>query len=343
MDLSAGLAASVDEVTAATPTDPQFREGTSIWVWDDAGRLSMPRLAIEVVGATWETARQLTGNITLPEGRVLRIDAEAPALPAQDASGRPRVLGAGAMAFECLEPFVHWRFRYEGEALSLSVEEQIAGRALAGADRTGLGSAPVSFDLDMRMTAPAWAQGSLGGKGFVPSEDRFEQLFKMTGQARIDGQYFDLSGGGLRVHRKGGARTPPGDFFGHSWHSAFFPSGRAFGVIHYHPRPDGSAKFCEGWVMHEDGQVLPAEIVGTPWIRDMRPRGEDVSFTFRTARGDVRIEGETHATTFTPARKTAEGETWLGASIFTNLQQGTARYRWGDEEAFGMIERSYLS
>ena len=151
-------------------------------------------------------------------------------------------------------------------------------------------------------------------------------------------------GGGLRIHRTGGARTPHWRAcFGHCWQSAVFPSGRAFGLMAYHPRPDGSEKFIEAWVMHEDGEVLPARIVGIPWARDMQPSGEDVSFTLTTARGDIRIAAETFAMTFVPARKDVKPDTAAGATLFTNLQQGTARYRWGDEQALGMIERSFMA
>jgi hypothetical protein len=112
--------------------------------------------------------------------------------------------------------------------------------------------------------------------------------------------------------------------------------------MHYHPRPDGSSKFMEGWVMDTDGEVQAAQITTTPWMRDMRPSGEDVSFAVKTSGGDVRIEGETVSSTFHPARQRRGDAEQEGASLFTHLQQGTARYRWNDEQAFGMIERSYI-
>ena len=42
----------------------------------------------------------------------------------------------------------------------------------------------------------------------------------------------------------------------------------------------------------------------------------------------------TALSTFVPERSIGEGVT------FPTLQQGIARYRWDDEEAYGMIERS---
>jgi hypothetical protein len=53
-----------------------------------------------------------------------------------------------------------------------------------------------------------------------------------------------------------------------------------------------------------------------------------------TSRGAVRIAGETVLSSLRPPRPTETG------TVFPLLQSGIARYRWGDEEAFGMIERS---
>jgi hypothetical protein len=333
---------AVDEVTAETPSDPEYREGTSMWIWDDAGRTTLPRVAVECVGATWESARMVTANVAMPDGRVYVVHDDAPPHPVRDAAGRSRVLGAGPIRFECIEPFVQWRFSLDGKAAATTVHDQIGGKAPRGADVAVASSVPVAVDLDTRMATPAWVQGALGGTGFVAGEHRFEQLFKAEGTVRIDGEEIPFSGSGLRIHRKGGTRTGPSDFFGHAWQSAIFPSGRAFGYIHYYPRPDGSPKFVEGWVMHDDGEVLAAQIVDTPWMGAMQASGEDVSMTFRSARGDVHIEGETFTSTFIPARLNRDPASPVGASMRTNLQQGTARYRWDGEEALGMIERSYL-
>ena len=58
IDLTGALDPSIDEVTATVPSDPAYREGHNMWIWDDAGQLNVPRMAVEVVGATWETARE---------------------------------------------------------------------------------------------------------------------------------------------------------------------------------------------------------------------------------------------------------------------------------------------
>lgn len=102
---------------------------------------------------------------------------------------------------------------------------------------------------------------------------------------------------------------------------------------HYRPRPDGSVKYREGWVLDGD-EILPAYVQDTPWMTHEQPTGEDVSFTLRTQRGSVSIAGETFVSSFRPPRPVGDGAT------FPLLQSGIARYRWDDEEAYGMIERS---
>jgi hypothetical protein len=69
----------------------------------------------------------------------------------------------------------------------------------------------------------------------------------------------------------------------------------------------------------------------------MQPAGEDVSLVVRTARGDIRVEGETFVSWFRPEHARPGS-----ATTFPTLQSGIAKYRWGDEEAFGMIERSII-
>ena len=69
-------------------------------------------------------------------------------------------------------------------------------------------------------------------------------------------------------------------------------------------------------------------------MTDTRPSGEDVSFTLQTRNGSVRIAGETFVSSFRPPRPIGDGTT------FPLLHSGIAKYRWDDEVAFGMIERS---
>ena len=334
MDLTGGMELTEDEVTTTVPPAPDYREGTSMWIWDDAGRVGLPRIAVEALGATWDTARNASVNVALPDGRVLVVREDGPPHPVDDARGRPRILGAGPLRFECLEPFDRWRLTFDGLANATTVHDQIAACTGDAQPQAQPERVPLRLEINTRTAAPPWIQGSLDPDGhFVVGERRFEQLFLAEGEVDIDGTVMGFQGGGLRIHRKGGARSDYSDWYGHCWQSAVFPSGRAFGFIHYTPRPDGSVKYHEGWVL-QDGEVLAAKVVDTPWKQGWTPVGDDVSFTLRTARGDVSITAETALSTYNPPIPMG------GTVAFPPVQQGVAHYHWDDEEAYGMIERS---
>jgi hypothetical protein len=316
------------------PEDPSFREGVSLWVWDDEGRWCLPRIGVEATGRTWATSFETALCVADPAGRLLLAFGDGTPLPVGDDRGRPRVLGTSALRFECVEPFVRWRVEAEGRAVSLDAEDYVTGGVPKPRPGSGHPEAEVRLDLDAEMVAPPWFQGTHEPQGHqVVGERRFEQLARVTGTIAVDGAASSFAGGGLRVHRTGGDRSDYGDFHGHCWQSARFPSGRAFGYIHYRSGPDGAPRYHEGWVLDGD-EVMPARVVDPPWMAAVRPAGEEVSFTLRSAVGEVRIEGQTHASSFRPPRRTDADTT------FPLLHSGIARYRWGDEEAFGMVERS---
>jgi hypothetical protein len=325
------MAPAVDEITPAAPTSPSHREGVSMWIWDDEDRIGIPRSGVESVGTTWDSSRRAMMNIGLGDGRVAMLRAEVPPHPVTGADGRPRIFGAGPLRFECVEPFARWRLCFDGTVPLRNLTEQLAGDPPPVDDAQRL---VVELDIDAVMAAPPWAQGSLDPHGrFVPGEHRFEQLFRATGTVRIDGETRPFVGGGLRVHRTGGNRGAFDDWSGHCWQSALFPSGRAFGFIHYRARPDGPVRYHEGWLLDGD-DVLPAKVIDTPWLTATQASGEDVSFTLRTPNREVRISCETFVSAFRPPRHLADGR------IAPTLQSGITRCRWDDEPGHGMIERS---
>jgi hypothetical protein len=334
IDLSGGMAADVDEI-AAEPPNPDFMEGANVWLWDDEGRVTLPRVAIDAMGARWDEAHMISVNAALPGGRVLVVRDWAPPHPAADAKGRPRVRGAGPLRFECLEPFRHWRVTFEGLAGETTTEVQIGNR-FGGPDAVPPPTLPLAFEIDFAMTLAPWPNGAYEPDGATLStERRFEQLCSAAGEVRIDGAQIPLRGGGLRIRRKGSIqRSDYSDWMGHVWMSAQFASGRAFGIDHFHPRPDGSVRYHEGWV-RDEGEILPAKFVATPWKTDWIASGEDVSFTLRTKRGEVPISAETYVTTVNPIAQPPAGR-----AAFPSTQQGIVRCRWQGEDAYGMIERS---
>lgn len=329
-DLTGGMSPAVDEMTPAAPTSPSHREGVSMWVWDDEDHIGIPRSGVEALGATWGSSRRAMVNLGLGDGRVAMLRAEVPPHPVTGADGRPSVFGAGPLRFECVEPFARWRLRFDGAVPVRDLAEQLAGdRPVAAAKQL-----VVEVDIDAVMAAPPWVQGSLDPDGrFVPGEHRFEQLFRATGTVRIDGATRPFTGGGLRVHRTGSDRGAFDDWFGHCWQSALFPSGRAFGFIHYRARPDGPVRYHEGWLLDGD-DVLPAKVIDTPWLTGTQASGEDVSFILRTQNREVRISCETFVSAFRSPRPIAYGR------IAPTLQSGITRCRWDDEAGHGMIERS---
>jgi hypothetical protein len=77
--------------------------------------------------------------------------------------------------------------------------------------------------------------------------------------------------------------------------------------------------------------MYPARATRIPWLRDLRARGDDVSFELESELGVTRIEGVTELSTFQLHRDHLRG---------LYLSQSGARYSWGGASAYGMIERS---
>ncbi len=326
LDLTGGREPETDYLIAEPPTDPIRLEGLNVWLWDDAGEISLPRMGVDAQGATWTSERMVSANVARRDGRIYRLFVkDSPPHRTEGADGLPRVIGGGPLRFECLKPFESWRIRFDGQVEATTVEEQLGPHAQDAVHST----VPLELDIEARMAVPPWTQGTLETQGqYIAGEDRYEQLFSAKGHVTIDGIENAFTGGGLRVHRRGGRRSDMSDWRGHCWQSAKFPSGRAFGYIHHAARPGGSPRYCEGFVF-EDGTMYSAHVVNSPWMTTVMPSGQDVSFALEYNGRRAEIKGETIMSTFS-----------LNGPI-GNLQQGTVRYRWGNEYANGMIERSY--
>lgn len=336
LDLSGGIDPSIDEIVEDLPGMPLAREGVSMWMWDDDGAWGLPRMGVEALRSSGQTSYSVMLSLAFPDGWVASVRTNATGTPVLDRLGRPRVLGAGPLRFECLEPFARWRVSFDGVVMLAEVADQLVevGRPTDARSEVTAHEVALQLELDSTMALPPWVMGSFEHEGqFNLGERRFEQLFKATGNVSLDGAETPFVGGGLRIHRTGGDRGLFEDWYGHCWQSSLFPSGRGFGFIHYHPRPDGSARFREGW-LSGGGEIEPAQVEGTPWMTAAVPAGEDVSFTLRTPTRTVRIEAETFVSTF---RRTGPV---VDASDPLVLQSGITRCRWGSEESHGMIERS---
>jgi hypothetical protein len=336
VDLSGGLTDEHEFVFATQPADPEMRESVNAWIWDGGGGIGMPRIGVEAVADQWET-HDVQVNITTKDGRVFNIFEPGEVHDPLGADGKARILGAGPLAFELIEPFRHWALRLDGLALERTVEEQIAR---VSTDREP--TVPVEIDIDIVSVAPPWENGALlpearrvldeQDEGALMGGPRFEQLARATGTARIGDTNHRIDGAALRIRRRGIRRL--GTFRGHAWQSALFPSGRGFGYIVYPPRPDGLPTYNEGYLFEGDGELIPAWVVDAPWLRRLQPTGEDVSVVLETERGTTRIEAESVLSTFLIM-------SGIGATAaYPVLQQAIARFTWDGETANGMMERS---
>ncbi len=343
IDLTGGIDPTREQVFAHRPDDPEMRDSVSFWVIDDRGQVGLPRIGIEAVAANWD-AHDVQVNVAFPDGRVFRLRENGQSWPAEGPDGRPTVLGAGGLGFRCIEPFDTWTMTYDGKAV------QTSSRDLIDAKKDGP-LVDVSFHVEAKMAVPPWVQGALSAEagsrlktsieGNLMGGPRYEQLFRATGAVKVGDDEHGFVGSGLRIRRQG-VRKLAG-FWGHSWQSALFPSGRAFGYIAYPPRPDGEPTFNEGYIFARDGSLIPARVVEAPWLTRLQTVGEDVSLVLETPSGTVHIEGETILSThdiYHDDKMFSTQAMKQEMPSFPALQQAGVRYRWDGEEAFGMLERS---
>jgi prepilin-type processing-associated H-X9-DG protein len=338
VDLTGGLSVDREFVFADQPADPDMRESVNVWLWDEGGDVGFPRIGVEAVADQWDT-HDAQVNIAFADGRGLKLFVPGPVHDPLGSDGKPRILGAGPLSFELVEPFEHWRMRLAGDLAELSVERQMDGEFV-----TGPGPVPVELEVDIRSAVPPWENGALRAEaarvleeqeeGALMGGPRFEQLFRMTGRLRVGDDERELRGGGLRIRRAGIRRLAR--FWGHLWQSSVFPSGKAYGCLVYPDRDDGLPTYNEGFLFDGDGPLVGARVVDAPWLRRMRPRGEQVEVVLETEDGRTEtIGGETLVSSFAAIPVTED-------TAFPVLHQSIVRYTWGGETANGMMERSSL-
>lgn len=332
-DLSGGIDPTREAVFASQPDNPEMRDAVNVWIESSDGRFGM-RIGIEALAETWE-GHDIWLDIAFADGRVISFRENHKPVSALDNDGRATIRGAGPIRFQCVKPFGHWSVNFKGLAPETTAAHLANGILINAPEPVA-----VEFDLNMTMAVPPWVPGSLikeagdilSGKQGEFMSPRYEQLFHVSGSLRVGNEFIDMSGNGLRIRRQGVRRLD--GFWGHCWQSAVFPSGRAFGFNTYPPKSDGQPTYNEGYIF--DGtSLIPARAIQIPWLDRLQEHGDDVSFVLETADGTVAIEGET----FINTRSVNKGSAVLPPD-FPIVQQAHARYRWNDEETFGMIERS---
>jgi hypothetical protein len=336
IDLTGGLDDDLEYVFTEKPDDPEMHESVNAWIWDDGLDFGIPRTGIEAVGDQWET-HGIQINVAFADGRVFNNYTPGPVHDPIGSDGKARILGAGPLSFELIEPYGHLRLRAEGEVATTSVESQMNGALPGQGERV-----PIELEVDIRPAIPPWMNGALlaDAKHLLETTEegdlmgypwRFEQLCRATGHLRVGDESHEINGGANRIRRQSIRRTAT--LRGHAWQASIFPSGRGFGYITYPPRDDGQDTYNEGYVFDGDGELIPARVVQAPWLRSLSPKGQDASCVLETEDGrTVRITGETALSTFMIMPPEAGGG--------LQLQQAICRYSWDGETANGMLERS---
>lgn len=337
IDLTGGLSEDLGLVWAEQPADPELRESVNAWLWNDDGSLGLPRIGVEAVADQWDT-HDIQINVAFADGRVFNSLAAGAVHAATGADGLPRVLGAGPLSFELIEPFGRWRMRIDGEVHATDVDAQIGGQFPGVGDLV-----PIEADIEIRGAIPPWMNGDLRpeARWILERQEeerylmgypwRFEQLCRATGRLRIGEESFTIDGSANRIRRQSVRRTAT--LWGHAWQAAIFPSGKGFAYITYPERTDGKATYNEGHVFLGDGELVPARAIDPPWLSSLAASGQDVSFGLETDDGRTyEIGGTTEVSTFMVMPKELAGG--------LQLQQAICRYTWDGETARGMIERS---
>ena len=312
-----------------------MRESVNAWIWDRGTEIGLPRIGVEAVADQWDT-HDIQVNIGTADGRVFNVFGTGEVHDPLGADGKPRVLGAGPLSFELVEPFRKWTMRLDGLTVESTVAEQIAG------NRGTVPSVPVEIEIDIESAVPPWENGAMlpeakrvldeQDEGALMGGPRFEQLSRATGTARIGDTEHAIDGGALRVRRQGVRRL--GTFRGHAWQSALFPSGRGFGYIVYPDRDDDLPTYNEGYFFDGDGELIPAWVVDAPWLRRLQPQRRGRLGRARDGQGTTRIQAESVVSNYSVMGGVGSNP------AFPVLQQAIARYTWDDETANGMMERS---
>ena len=336
IDITGGLDPDLGLVWATKPENPDLRESVNAWIWSDDLSVAMPRIGVEAVADQWLT-HDIQINVAFPDGRVFNLLGPGTVHEPAGADGLPRVLGAGPLSFEMVEPFGLWRMRIDGQVHTTDVDAQIGGQFPGEGDLV-----PISAEIDLRGAIPPWMNGALlpEARWILENQEegalmghpwRFEQLCRASGTLQIGDDTFSIDGSANRIRRQGIRRTAI--IWGHAWQAAVFPSGKGFAYITYPERRDGKDTLNEGHVFLGDGELIPARAVDPPWLSSLAAEGQNVSFGMETVDGDTyEIRGTTEVSTFMVMPKD------LGGGL--QLQQCVCRYTWDGETALGMLERS---
>lgn len=336
VDLSGGLPVEREYVLADRPANPEMRDAVNVWIEEVNGNFGI-RIGVEAVASAWEK-QTVWLDVALSDGRVFSYRSEAdPIHSPLNAAGEPMVRGAGPARFECVEPFKLWTAVFDGKAGLFSAQQLIDDP-----DAVATEHYPVEINVDLMPSVPPWVPGSMlpsakeamkGAQGEMISP-RYEQLCRAKGTLRVGDGEFAFEGQALRIRRTGIRRLA--EFWGHCWQSAVFPSGKAFGFNAFPPREDGKPSYAEAYIFEGEGKLIPARPVSIPWMRTMVAGDEHVPLVLETLDGRrIAIDGQSYVNVRSRSLQQVPPD-------FPIVAQSHGTYRWGDEKASGMMERSTL-
>lgn len=317
----------------SAPVDPGFGENHAFWLFDQKEGYHFC-LHLNSVEAFWPLRRE-TLSILLPGGRAL-VEINDGGLT------RERKPGGANLWFECIDPFRRWIGGYQGVMQETSLQELAQGTLQEG--RRSI----VRFNFSVEVVTPPWTQGSRSGQTALTTEHdasrfigglRYEQLCRHKTSLTIgDEPTVTFEGTCLRTHRQGTRSTS--QMAGHSWQTALFEDGRAFGLMRF-PDAAGNVIWGEAFVRLSDGSLHDAKIIQSPWLRNSHSSGESFTIHLETAIGSFAIQGEVLAQSFRPFTAPLERRWGMSQNADTlMLAAGVARYTWDDLSEAGLVERS---
>lgn len=207
VDLTGGYDDALERVWRVQPGDPELRESVNAWVWDDRLAIGLPRCGVEAVADQWQT-HDIQINVACADGRVFSAVEPGAVHDPLGPDGQVRILGAGSLSFELVEPFVHWRMRIDGAVAASTVGAQIGGAFPGTGDRV-----PIDATIDLHSLAPPWMNGALlpEAKHVLDTQEegdlmghpwRFEQLCRASGSLRTGDEEHRIEGGANRIRRQ---------------------------------------------------------------------------------------------------------------------------------------------
>ena len=195
-DLTGGIDPDREYPFAERPDNPEMRDSVSFWTFDEAGAVGLPRVGIEAVASNWDS-HNVQVNVAFADGRVYRLREDAPSRPVNGPDGKPSVLGAGPLAFTCVEPFSVWTMTFDGKAIATSSADLVAGRKDGPL-------VDIRFEVEAKPAVPPWVQGTLQAdadsalktsiEGDLMGGPRYEQLFRATGSVTVEGEAHTFTG-----------------------------------------------------------------------------------------------------------------------------------------------------